>query len=317
MPATALALFSGSLDSLLAVRVLQEQGWRVEAVYFRLPCHDHENLARQAAESLAIELVVAEADEQFVELLRRPAHGFGRGANPCLDCRIRIFRSAEAIRARRDIALVISGEVLGQHPMTQKRRDLDLVAEASGLGARLLRPLSAALLRPTLAERQGLVDRQRLLGFSGRSRKPLRALAARLGLPWIPQSSPGCALAEPVLAGRVRELLAASSDVRLADLELLKLGRQQLCADGGRIVLGRNHDENQALERWFVEHGRRSALLQPVDFSGPTAVIVGAREEKNVALALELIRRRGGAEAQRGRVVCQRIDEPDELMGPE
>ncbi len=193
MSVRAVALLSGGLDSMLAIRVLQEQGVEVEALNFQTLFTCCQGQAAQAASELGVRLSVLSTDDSYLDLIRRPQHGYGRGANPCVDCRIYMFRAAARWMAETAADMVISGEIVGQRPMSQKKRDLAVIARRCGLEDRLLRPLSAKLLPPTLPERTGLIDRQRLYAFSGRSRKGLIELARQLGFSRIPQPSSGCA----------------------------------------------------------------------------------------------------------------------------
>ena len=154
----AIALLSGGLDSMLAVRVMLEQGIEVEAVNFQTIFTCCRETAAQAAHELGVPLTIISQRDDYLELIRKPRYGYGKGANPCVDCRIYMFELARQLADERDAELVVSGEVLGQRPMSQKRRDLGIIAHQSGLEDRLLRPLSARLLPPTRAERAGMVE---------------------------------------------------------------------------------------------------------------------------------------------------------------
>jgi hypothetical protein len=288
----AIALFSGGLDSLLAVRVLQQQQFEVEALHVRTPFACCRASAAQAAAALRIRLTVCEVGDDYLDLLRRPAHGYGRGMNPCVDCRIYMGRMAARLMRDRGACAVVTGEVLGQRPMSQKRVALGLVERGSGLEGRLLRPLSAQLLPPTLPECQGLVDRRRLFAFSGRGRKAQVELAGQLGIRGIPGVSTGCALSEPSFAPRVRDLLRSTRPAGRRDFELLKIGRHVRVDAQTKVVLGRNAQENAALRTHF--HGAaatEAALLAPEGFRGPDALLVGSASEEALRLAVALILR--------------------------
>jgi len=277
MSISAVVLFTGSLDSLLAVRLLQAQQIEVLGYCHWAICQPRAALAHEMAERLGMPLVVEQAGGDYLALLRAPAHGRGRGFNPCLDCRIHVARRGARLRETRQADFVASGEVLGQHPMTQKRRDLELVAHASGLGDRLLRPLSARLLGQTWAQRAGLIDIDRLPAFSGRGRQAQQQLARELGVAWQLDPLPGCALAEPVLGGHVRELLAREPSADSWHLATLTAGRQSMLDGATQAVLGRSARENEALERLFATAaGRAATLLVPRSFDGPSMLIVGA-----------------------------------------
>jgi tRNA-specific 2-thiouridylase len=287
MSASAVVLLTGSLDSRLAARVLQTQGLQVVGLFHRAACQPHTQPAEQAAHELGIGLIVVEQNQAYVELLRNPRHGYGRGMNPCLDCRIHICRLAREQMQRIGAQFVASGEVLGQKPLTQKRRDLELVAHASALGDRLLRPLSALRLTPTDPERSGLVDRQRLHDFSGRGRKPQIALARELGLNWSGEMLPGCLLAEAPCAAQLAALFEREPTPQAWDFALLGLGRHLPLLERATIVIGRNAAENGRLEELFLSaDSREAALLVPADFAGPTALLVGSADQRAEQQAL-------------------------------
>ena len=183
MASRAVVLFSGGLDSMLVVKILQQAGIEVRGLNFRTMFACCKDQAAVAARELDIELSVVGADESYLDTIRKPQYGYGRGANPCIDCRIYMFRLARRYMLDCGASFVASGEVLGQRPKSQKRRDLLSIAHDSGLGPRLLRPLSARYLPRTWPELTGRIDRRRLYGFTGRSRKGLIALARELAEP--------------------------------------------------------------------------------------------------------------------------------------
>lgn len=294
--ARAIALVSGSLDSRLAVRMVQRQGVEVRALLGSWPCCSTHALAERAAGELNVPLTVLAPSDEFVAAVRAPVHGYGRGANPCLDCRVLLLRAAAAEVAGDGADFVVTGEVLGQHRQTQRHRDLALLAHASGLGDRLVRPLSARQLAPTAPERRGLLDRARLGGLVGASRTGQIALARELGLDAAEPVSPGCALAEPALAARVHEWLAREPSVTLWDLELLKLGRQEWFDEQTRIVLGRRADENVLLEHLAIRSDARPCeVVRPANFVGPTALVVGRVSEAACAACRERVLARSRA----------------------
>lgn len=296
MKKLAVVLFSGGLDSSLATRILQCQGFEVVGLTVRMPFHRSYQSVWAAACHLQIPLAVRPVDEDFVQVLRFPKHGYGRGANPCLDCRSYMLRMAKALMDEIGAVLVATGEVLGQRPMSQKRRDLGITAHESGLEGRLLRPLSAKLLPPTIPEQEGLVDRDRLYDFTGRSRKPLRALARELGLKEIPESGGGCMLTEVEFAPKVWDLLDHEQEASLWDCQLLTLGRHFRLDQGSKLVLGRNEVENLRLQHLFAQCPRQNTLLlTPVNFVGPQGLLIGETSpqhwDRAVALLIRYVRR--------------------------
>jgi tRNA-specific 2-thiouridylase len=281
MAVRAIALLSGGLDSMLAIRILQTQGVEVEALNFRTTFTCCQDQAARAAEELGVRLSIVSEQDEYLQIVRHPRHGYGRGANPCVDCRIYMFRIAERFMRESGAAMVVSGEVVGQRPMSQKKRDLALIAHHAGLEDRLLRPLSARLLPPTWPERTKLVDRDRLFDFSGRGRTQLIALARQLGLRRIPQPSTGCALTEPLFAAKVFDLIGNSAEADRWQFELLKLGRHFRYQRSTKIVLGRRAEENEQLAQLFKQPALQGAtLVVPDNFLGPTALIVGPADEE-------------------------------------
>lgn len=279
---------------MLAIRILQEQGAQVEALNFRTTFACCQETAALAARELGVRHTVLAQEDDYLDVIRRPKYGYGRGANPCVDCRIYMFRKAKDYVDEVGADCVISGEVLGQRPMSQKRRDLDLIAHDAGLEDRLLRPLSALRLPATRVEREGLVDRQRLYGFVGRSRKPLIALARQFGFRQIPSPSTGCALTEPQFATKVHDLVQLNPANQRWDFELLKYGRHIRFDRHTKVVVGRHETENRHLEYLFHESPScDTALLIPEGFLGPSALLCGEPQRAALDFAASLLRRYG------------------------
>ena len=225
----AIALLSGGLDSTLAVRLILDQGIEVQALSFVTPFCTCNRKGRCEAKKVAVEFGIpirtVALTEEFFPLLRNPKHGYGRGMNPCLDCRILMFSLAKENLEEMGAEFVLTGEVLGQRPMSQHLRAMRIIDRESGLEGRVLRPLSAHLLPPTMPERQGIVQREKLLGIRGRSRREQMALARGYGIADYPCPAGGCRLTEPGFARRMRDLVAHRMDFDLNDVSLLKVGR--------------------------------------------------------------------------------------------
>jgi tRNA U34 2-thiouridine synthase MnmA/TrmU len=280
----ALGLLSGGLDSMLAGAVLRAQGIEVTFISFVTPFFGPQR-AREAAAHLGLPLKVVDFTEKFEPLLYEPPHGFGKGHNPCIDCHILMIREAGAMMEAEGGDFVFTGEVLGQRPMSQNRGSLNLVAQESGLGDLLLRPLSAKLLKTTRPELEGWVDRERLLNLSGRGRKRQIALAAEYGITHYPAPAGGCLLTDPGYALRIKELLRHQARASRRDLELLKLGRHFRLPGGAKAVVGRTQGENEAI----------SGLKAPGDhdlkvenFPGPLVLVIGAVSEADLQEAARL-----------------------------
>lgn len=279
-----LSLFSGGLDSQLAVCVLREQGVHVEAVLCTSPFFKNDAPVR-AAEALRVKLHVLDFTEDILSLVAHPPHGFGGALNPCIDCHALMIRRAGELMVKLGFDFVATGEVLNQRPMSQNRRSLETVEKDSALQGRLLRPLSALLLDPTLPETEGLVDRARLLGFNGRSRKPQMELAARYGLREYPSPAGGCLLTEGGFCRKLADLRdhEGLSCVRL--VWLLRTGRHFRLPGGAKCVAGRDARENAELKR---VRGEADVLLHTVDVPGPTVLVPGGGETEDIGLAAEL-----------------------------
>ena len=279
-----LCLLSGGLDSQLAICLLRDQGLHVEAVVFASPFFKIE-AAKRAAGNLKVTLHVVSFTRDILELVNHPPHGFGGGMNPCIDCHALMIRRAGELMAEKGFDFVATGEVLDQRPMSQNRRSLGIVEKDAALNGRLLRPLSALLLEPTVPELEGVVDRTRLLGLSGRSRKPQMELAAKFGMAEYPSPAGGCLLTEK---GFCRKLADVKAKEGLGDERLVWLllhGRHFRLPGGAKCIAGRDARDNAALKGARREG---DVLLYTVDVPGPTVLIPLGAGEEDVALAAKL-----------------------------
>ena len=278
---TALGLFSGGLDSILACRIISDQGIRVRALKFVTPFFDHELLAREqdyqqeVRQNFGLDVELVDLSNGYIELLRNPAHGFGKNFNPCIDCKIMMLTRARELMADYSASFLITGEVLGQRPMSQRRDTLNVIERDAVCKDILLRPLSAKLMDPTLPEREGWVDRERLYRFAGRGRKPQISLARELGITVFPAPAGGCVLTDPNLAARIERFYGGlfaigRSDIQVNDIKLLLVGRQFRLPGGHWLILGRNEQENERLaelrdpDDWLMYMPQRP---------GPTALL--------------------------------------------
>lgn len=271
---------------------MQQQGIEVEAVHVQTVYALCAQQTIDAARQLDIPLHRLTVESDYLNVLEHPRFGYGKGANACLDCRIYMAKMAARLMPEVDAQFVVSGEVVGQSPMSQKRRDLDVVAHHSELEDLLLRPLSAKLLPPTLPERQGWVDRAQLHGFSGRRRHDLSQLARSLGMTELPQPSTGCVLTDKLFAIKVHDLLATSATKTVWDFAALRVGRHFRFQADCKIIVGRNEAENMALRDLHgAANAASTAHLEPHDFNGPTALIVGSTTTPAIEFASGLILR--------------------------
>lgn len=267
-----LMLLSGGLDSTLAIKLLMEQGIKVVPINFTTSFCGPKK-ARGAATQLGLPLREVNIKKEFIEVLKKPKHGYGAGMNPCIDCHALMLKKAAEIMKEEGFDFVATGEVLNERPMSQTKKSLMIVEKEAGLAGYLLRPLSAKVLEPTEPEKDGRIDREKLLGISGRSRKIQIALADKWGIKDYPTPAGGCALTESDFAGRVRDLFKNQSNCTLEDVELLKVGRQ-FWVDGARIVVGRNEKDNMRIESLAEAN---DLLIKPKELAGPS-VIVRARK---------------------------------------
>ncbi|MEJ2691586.1 MAG: tRNA (5-methylaminomethyl-2-thiouridylate)-methyltransferase [Candidatus Thiodiazotropha sp.] len=301
----AAALISGGLDSLLAARVVQEQGVQVEGINFYtgfcVEGHTHairkkdrkkekRNNALWVAEQLGIKLHIIDIMEEYKQVVLNPKHGYGANLNPCLDCKIfMVGKALEWIRAK-DFDFIITGEVVGQRPMSQRKETLPIVAGESGAEDLLLRPLCAKNLPETLPEREGWVERSELYDFSGRSRKPQMALASKFGFEDYAQPAGGCCfLTDAQYSVKLADLWRARGDKQyeIDDIMLLKVGRHLRPSPHFKLIISREEGEGNFLRGYRHQYAHLSTISHP----GPLALIDGRVDEQELELAARVIAR--------------------------
>ena len=273
----AIILLSGGLDSTLAAELMSREGLELLAVNFKTPfclCDRHSsNLgcgsnARRVAEAIGIDLKIINAAKDFLEVLQKPAHGYGANMNPCIDCRILFFRKSKELMEEVGASFIITGEVLGQRPMSQFRRQMNIIEKEAGLEGLVLRPLSARLLAPTIPEKNGWISRERMLDIAGRSRKPQMALAKDLGINDYPCAAGGCLLTDPEFANRIRDLIK-HDELDMQNIDLSKAGRYFRLSRSAKLIVGRNENENKMLSMLAKEG---DYVFEPATINGPIAV---------------------------------------------
>jgi tRNA U34 2-thiouridine synthase MnmA/TrmU len=264
-----IGMLSGGLDSMLSICVIRGQGIQVEAVTFSTPFFSSEK-GRKAAQFLGLPLHVLDITEPHLAMIKNPKYGYGRQMNPCIDCHALMFRHAGELMKQRGADFLFSGEVLGQRPMSQNKQSLKIVARLSGFEDFIIRPMSAKLLPPTRPEREGKVDREKLLDIEGRSRKRQLELARHYGITDFPEPAGGCRLTEPNFSKRLRELMAHHQDFSARDIELLKLGRHFRFNEQIKVIVGRNEQENDRMESL---RGTNEILLFTEEIPGPRVLI--------------------------------------------
>lgn len=301
----ALALISGGLDSLLAAKVMLEQGIHVEGVnFFTGFCvegHTHairkrdgekpkRNNALWVAEQLGIKLHIVDVVEEYKPVLFAPKHGYGANMNPCLDCKIfMVHKALEWIRGH-GFDFIVTGEVVGQRPMSQRKDTMPVVARESGAEDLLVRPLCGRNLPPTLPEREGWIRREGLYDFSGRSRKPQMALAARFGFTDYAQPAGGCCfLTDAQYSVKLADLWRnrGGRDYELDDIMLLKVGRHLRPNPNYKLIIAREEGEARFLQGYC----KQFLSLTTVSHPGPLALIDGRAEAADLALAARIVAR--------------------------
>jgi tRNA U34 2-thiouridine synthase MnmA/TrmU len=295
----ALGLTSGGLDSILSALVLRDQGVEVTWVNFKTPFFGSDK-ARRSACMTGIPLLVKNITSTYVEMLRNPNCGYGGNMNPCLDCHTLMFQLAGSIMKKEGFDFLFSGEVLGQRPMSQTKPSLRYVEKNSGFEGYIVRPLSAKRLTPTIAEQEGLVDRERLLDMTGRGRKEQIKLAETFGITDYPAPAGGCLLTDVGFSRRLRDLFGHEQSYEERDFELLKYGRHFRLDDQHKAIVGRTKEDNRQI--WRHVDPQKDITLHMADMASPTVLIPGsAREEiihESARLCASYSKAREGAQAR-------------------
>jgi len=272
---TAILLFSEGLDSHLAGLILKEQGIKIVAVKFITPFFgwkykENPESFYEKVKALGFdEGLLVDVTEEYIEVLKKPEHGYGDYANPCVDCKIFMLKKAKKLMEELKTDFIATGEVLGQRPMSQNKNALELIERKAGVKGILLRPLSAKLLAETEPEKKGIIDREKLFDIFGRKRNTQFELAKKFKLKEIPTPSGGCLLTDPQIGERVLKVIKERRTLNYETSQLLVIGRHFL-EEGLWIVLGRNKEENEKIRR-IVQNKYRTYTL---DVPAPTAVIV-------------------------------------------
>jgi len=290
----AIALLSGGLDSILATRLIMDHGIEVEAVNFATvfcTCTAKNEdclVSKKAADNLGVKLKIFEISKEFFEIIKNPKHGYGSNMNPCIDCRIFILKRAAEYMKKVGASFLFTGEVLGERPMSQRRDALRIIERDSNLEGMILRPLSAKVLEPTVPEKEGLVDREKLLSITGRSRKPQIELARKFGINDYPRPAGGCLLTDPGFARRMRDLIKHKPNFNITDIQLLKTGRYFRLSPEATLLVGRNENENNKL---MSLAGEKDISFYPNKVMGPTGIGNGVFTGKEITSASSIIAR--------------------------
>ncbi|MCX5812841.1 MAG: 7-cyano-7-deazaguanine synthase [Proteobacteria bacterium] len=278
----AISLLSGGLDSVLATKVIMEQGIEVIALHFTSPFNSRKEKERglqavRTISELGIGLILKHKGLEYIDIVRSPKYGYGKNINPCIDCRIFMLQKTKEIMAEEQASFVVTGEVLGQRPMSQRRDTIRIIEKASGLEGLIVRPLSAMHFLPSIPEQEGLLDREKLLGFTGRSRAPQYRLAEKYNLTEFGSPAGGCLLTDPIFTKKLKDLFKYDKAFTMKDLELLSIGRHFRLQTDTKLVVGRNEIENNKLiSLWEPPY----ISFHPVGFRGPSAILKGVFDDK-------------------------------------
>ena len=282
------ALLSGGLDSQLAVRMMQEQGFDVSAVAIKTPFCDFDCgrgcgfEIRERADDLNVNLKTVYLGDEYIEMLKNPKHGVGAGFNPCIDCRAMMFGAAKKHMDEIGAEFIISGEVLGQRPMSQHAPALRTIEKESGLVGKIVRPLSAGLLPETDPEKEGLIRRENLGMIKGRTRRNQLQMAKEYGIENPPNAGGGCLLTDRQFGIKAKDLFGHTVTPTINDVDLLKVGRHFRLDEETKLVVGRNKDENEMIKAIALQG---DILLEAKEHVGPVSILRGKTAESHIKFA--------------------------------
>lgn len=313
----AVALFSGGLDSALAILLLLKQDVDVTGLtfmtHFGCDLSDRSSCGSDpypTADKFGFKVKLMHLGQKFVDIVEKPKFGRGAHMNPCLDCRVLMLNEAKTLMEMTNADLVVTGEVLGQRPFSQQRDKMNLVMRETGLRGKLLRPLSAKLLEPTDAEQSGLIDRDKLEGISGRSRKRQMELARTFGLDDYPNPGGGCLLTDTAYSSRLRDLLTHSEHLAFDDLNLLRVGRHFRLDAMTKVIVGRDEQDNDQINGFRRDY---HFLLEAVDVGSPLTLLIGTPSAENLDRAAAITARYSSARSEpRVRVISTCLSDNNE-----
>ena len=310
----ALALFSGGLDSILACRVIMNQGIEVKALHFITPFFGYNKKGREKEvedlifKNYGITLEILDVSNDYLAVAKHPQHGYGKNLNPCVDCKIFLFSKAKEHLEKEGASFLITGEVLGQRPMSQRRDTLRIIERDSETDGILLRPLCAKHLKPTIPEERGWVDRDKLLDLQGRGRTPQMKLAARLGITEYPTPAGGCILTDANIAARIRWLFTHIPDTGVQDVLLTTVGRHFALGQKTLLVVGRFEKENEQITQ-LSQAG--DIQIELTDKPGPLSLLRGPCTHEILKAASSITARYSKArEEQQVTVSCKTQGSP-------
>ncbi len=290
----AISLFSGGLDSILATRLIADQGIDVEALYLKTVFWGksddklNHSILEKAASQAKSRLSILEVNKDYFNVVKHPKHGYGKNLNPCIDCKIFILKTAREYMKKKKASFLITGEVLGQRPMSQHRSVLDKIEKESGASGIIVRPLTAKFFKESIPEQRGWIDRKRLLAIEGRSRKPQLALAKKFGIDEFPNPAGGCLLADKIFSDKMRDIIKYEKDFKANDVDLIKNGRVFRVSPKAKLVVGRNEKQNSLLSSLARD---KDYFFETVDLPGPIGIGRGRFSEDKMTTAASIVAR--------------------------
>jgi tRNA U34 2-thiouridine synthase MnmA/TrmU len=280
----AISLFSGGLDSILAVKLIQEQEIDIEGVTFETPFFNAAK-AQISAKIIGLSLTIINITHRHLDMLKAPRYGYGKNMNPCIDCHALMLKMAGKRMEEAEADFIFTGEVLGQRPMSQTKQSLHVVAKNSGYADVILRPLSAQLLPEIKPEQEKIVDRLKLLAIQGRGRKAQMELARHYDIKDYPPPAGGCLLTDPNFSKRLKDLFDHCPDHDIRDIELLKFGRHFRIHATSKVIVGRNQTDNAAIQALIQD---TDITLYMADCPGPTVLVPYGCDDKTLLAAASL-----------------------------
>ncbi|MFH1310137.1 MAG: hypothetical protein ABIH85_05635 [Candidatus Omnitrophota bacterium] len=286
----AIALISGGLDSLLAAKVVQDQGVKVQGVAFLMQfaskdIQKFKHQIQEASDEAEVPVKFIDMSEEFLKVLKKPSYGYGANLNPCIDCKILMLKLAKKFMQKENATFIVTGEVLGERPMSQRRGALNIVEKKALLKGLLLRPLSAKLLEETLPEQQGIVNRAELLALSGRGRSRQLAMAKKYKLTKFFAPSGGCLLTDPIFSTKLKDLILRK-ELRGENVNLLKYGRHFRVDDKTKVVVGKDQNDNDNIVKLEKQ---TDVVVRLKTGPGPHVLLRGQKNAKNIEIAAGLL----------------------------
>lgn len=287
----AISLLSGGLDSTLSTKLIMDQGVDVVALHFTSPFNSKREKERglqaeRTAGELGVRLICLDKGPEFIDVIQTPKHGYGKNMNPCIDCRIFMLRKTRSIMDQEGAGFVVTGEVLGQRPMSQRRDTIDIIEKESGLTGLILRPLSAMHFSPSIPEIEGIVDRLKLPDITGRSREMQYRLVKQFNLKEYGCPGGGCLLADSNFSSKLRDFFLHNEGLSMKDIELLSIGRHFRLDENTKVIIGRDQGENERLESFLQPP---YVLLYPAGFKGPFGLLKGTLSDNNIGVVANII----------------------------